>query len=236
MQTTLVHRSEIVDTDNPEEDDAGKVRLSYRNARNQKIVLMLRIPHDVLIRLSTRPRKWLCYAAYTICGVVGTLFLCDEGGELSNVDLEGDVNQNDHFVYHFNDPPNFVDPQARGPKRSSPSVSTRSRERNSELRGYYGGCPFTRIPDEGGCHCCHLIPHSKGDDVSTYMHANYIRPTLLFQYLAKILRSRGDSIAMDIDDPRNMILLNTLLHSYFDVVRSIAFMRVGETFLSIPCS
>ena len=155
--------------------EAGKVHLSYFNARHQETVPLLYIPHNVLVTLSTRPRKWLCYAAYTICGVVGALFSCDEHEELSAVDLEGDVNENDHFVYRFSDAPKFVDPQARGPKRSSQSVSTRSREGNSDVRDYYGGCPFSRIPDGSGCHCCHLIPHSKGDDVSKHWFTRYMQ-------------------------------------------------------------
>ncbi|KAF8313310.1 uncharacterized protein EI90DRAFT_2950177 [Cantharellus anzutake] len=183
------------------------VQLSFDDGLQKK--LLLRIPHDILITLSARPRKWLCYATYAICGITGALFFHDND---KPADLDGGVDGEDHFVYRLSGDPAFVDWDARvGTYDWVPT--TRKSPTYSELQKYYGGCPFTKMDSEV-CAGCHLIHRAKGSN-----------------YLRDILSDHHDPIQdMGIDDPRNMLLLAPQLHSYFND-NSVAFLRTPNEFL-----
>lgn len=141
--------------------DTEKVRLSFSSGNDDQpeITRLLRVPHSDLNTLSTKPRKWLCYAAYVICGATGTLW----DTENTVVELEGDVNPGDHFVYHLDAKAEFVDWKARDRTHSEASF-TSQRTVVGLLREYYGGCPFTKVY-ETTCQCCHLIPRAKKNEV-----------------------------------------------------------------------
>ena len=127
---------------------------------------LLHIPHDRMRLYSLKPRKWLLYLASFILGTDGTLRFLDGDEDLAEGGMDEEINPGDHYVFCFDGVPKFLDYLLRGNRhdRSSPT-STRSRVVPIELKEYYGGCPFSLVPTML-CDVSHLIPFTKGDDVS----------------------------------------------------------------------
>ena len=124
---------------------------------------LLEIPYNLVGLYSTKPRKWLLYCGYAISGSEGVLRFSGDNNN-SNVDLEQGINPGDHYIYRSNKRSVLVDIGLRDKTRST-SVS-QSRPLVDNLCLYYGGCPFSHVM-EFACQACHLVPHAKGDEVSS---------------------------------------------------------------------
>ncbi|EJC97715.1 uncharacterized protein FOMMEDRAFT_171619 [Fomitiporia mediterranea MF3/22] len=175
---------------------------------------LLHIPHDRMRLYSLKPRKWLLYLASVILGIDGTLRFLNGDEDFTEGEMDEDVGPGDRYVFCFDGEARFLDYLLRTTRHDrSSSTSTRSRVVPSELKEYYGGCPFSHLPP-GICEACHLIPFTKGDD-----------------YLHRLLASRGEpDDTMTIDDYQNQIVMRRDLHAGFDREKCVAFLKTPNKF------
>jgi HNH endonuclease len=101
--------------------------------------------------------------------------------------------------------------------------------RNDVMRRDGPSCVVTQLAEEG-CDAVHLIPQSKGNEVSFVINShNYWM--MLFQYIKGVIkcRSPGDNSApprgVGIDDVRNGMMLQKTLHLMLGK-GAVAFMKV----------
>ncbi|KAL5476786.1 hypothetical protein ACEPAI_2972 [Sanghuangporus weigelae] len=199
--------------ENASDFDRETIILSLKCEDDPRPVSLLRIPRQTIDLYSTKPRKWLLYVVTVICGVEGKLRYLNANEDIEDQEMEDMVNGGDSFIFHLSGEPNFLDWHLRDYGSSRSSVTSQSREMPSELKDYYGECPFTSVPIPF-CRACHLIPFHKGDE-----------------YLRKVLRAWGDpDDEITIDSTRNMIVLNALLHTAFDK-KTIGFLKTSNRFL-----
>ncbi|KAL5533609.1 hypothetical protein ACEPAG_69 [Sanghuangporus baumii] len=196
-------------------DDESKISLSYMHiGYHPSPIPLMHVPHESMELYSLKPRKWLLYVAANICGITGTLRFFTGSEDLTEQEMEEDVNPGDHYVFCYVGEAHFLDWMLRDIPCSESTTSDRSSAVPEELKDFYGGCPFTRMPPEI-CDACHLIPVVKGDD-----------------YLHRLLASFGEpDDTMGIDDHQNMIMMNKNLRAAFDIMKSVAFLRTPNKFL-----
>lgn len=81
------------------------------------------------------------------------------------------------------------------------------------------------------CDACHILPHAKGSTVRPY-DSSYSGFLTLIKYMLNLVKHRGGTYGsadlddlVDIDDTRNGLLLNVLLHRPFGASK-MAFLKV----------
>lgn len=162
-------------------DDVGKVLLSFLrpnagpDAKAPTLVLLLRIPHEVIELYCLKPRKWLHYVATIICGIQGKLRFKGGSEDITDQDMEQGVDGGDHFIFRLSGEASLMDVSLRFRGNDSRTVSSRSRVVPPDLSRMYGGCPFTKVRVRL-CQACHIIPFNKGDEVSNH-YAVYLSNT-----------------------------------------------------------
>jgi len=142
------------------------IRLHLRTQDNNWI-LALEVPHGVIQRLSHRPLKWLRFVAFAILGARGHLSHVPDGPTVNYNDVALDVNYyySPEGEYHLVDLYGFND-RITGSSGSSGSVLSESRVNFCDgVRGRDGHCVVTEI-HYLLCDAAHILPHSKGDEVS----------------------------------------------------------------------
>ena len=127
----------------------------------------------------------------------------------------------------FSDEPRLVDVDAADDRTSNASDLT-IRRSDSDFRTDVverdGTCVMTndivRL-----CTACHILPHAKGSNVRPYQSSMALSD-LLIKYISNVIRHRdGPDDINDINDTRNGLLLNSLLHIPFGAI-SMAFLKV----------
>ncbi|KAK0441720.1 uncharacterized protein EV420DRAFT_1278611 [Desarmillaria tabescens] len=161
----------------------------------------LEIPIDRLTELSSKPYRWLCYAGYCIMGVEGSLSFSptDLGRVGFDYDAPFESTLTCGLYFHPGGPIFPIDPDFE-----EGSVTTLSEDQSSTFRTSIierdGTCIVTNNPPPY-CEAVHLIRQSKGSE-----------------YIERFTQRRGDGpgdIITDIDDPRNGLLVNRMLHVAF---------------------
>jgi len=137
----------------------------------------LRIPIDKCYQLAVHPLKWVHYLGYAIFGRRGYLSLSRTGPPITN--YTGDIEAQAYyfrsdgklefhgviFAHVVLEEPRLVDDQAINDRMSDTSDVT---ERTANFRlGIVDRDETCRGTSEQAMHCtaCHIIPHSKGDNV-----------------------------------------------------------------------
>lgn len=118
------------------------------------------------------------------------------------------------------------------------AVTTRREVFRQRIISRDGGCVMTGAAAEH-CEACHIIPHSKGDEVCSEYLLNDPKNLLYSKYIMNLANDRNPTLVPPFDginDSRNGLLLHSSLHNPFEASR-IAFLRVGNfnAFLTIYC-
>ncbi|KAI9568616.1 hypothetical protein HD554DRAFT_2314212 [Boletus coccyginus] len=184
---------------------------------NESSKVALSIPLAQSKTFAVKPLKWLRYLGFIIYGRQGYISKSMNGPEL---DYSEEI---EALSYYFisDGEPRFVDVDAMDNKTSSTSdISIAAAGFRSALIERDGTCVFSGAPVYPFCQACHLIPHSKGDD---YMSS-------LFDHRREMY---GPMDPLDgINDPRNGILLNNMIHVSFDT-GGIAFLMTPNFALTV---
>jgi hypothetical protein len=130
---------------------------------------LLTIPVADVSRYSTKPLKWIRYAMAAVAGCQGDLVIYTEDetnhkGQTLPLNLEDTAPQHRNLRFIPGGPISFIDVDGLNHLKSSQvTTSSRARFRN-DIVERDGSCVITGL-EEDGCDACHLIPHSKGDEV-----------------------------------------------------------------------
>jgi hypothetical protein len=127
--------------------------------------LALSIPLAKCRDLAVRPLKWLRFLGYAIYGQEGYLSMSDAGPPIDDYAADIAAHGSYYFISEGKGPPRLVDVDAMDGRTSDASEL-------SDLRADFRD----RIVDRDGtcvstgeqaslCTACHIIPHSKGDNV-----------------------------------------------------------------------
>ncbi|KAF8523457.1 hypothetical protein BU17DRAFT_63749 [Hysterangium stoloniferum] len=177
----------------------------------------LQIPLDTIESLCLKPRKYLCYLAWSILGVEGSLALESDGDSIST---DGDLDSGGIY-YYITDTNSYqaVDLEVIKMRTSMPSEPTQSRnEFRNNLLERDGFCVWTGgAPDIGAG--LHIIPFSRGSKWFQLIVGN--RPN----YSEDV----GD--LDDINDIRNGVFATPTAHYVFDS-RRIAIVKTPNRYLS----
>ncbi|KAF8523455.1 hypothetical protein BU17DRAFT_63747 [Hysterangium stoloniferum] len=170
----------------------------------------LQIPLDTIESLCLKPRKYLRYLAWSILGVEGCLALESGGDSIGN---NGDLDSGG-FYYYITDTNSFqaVDLAAIKMRTNVPSETTQSRNEfcnNLLERDVF--CAWTGI-DPDMATGLHIIPFNRGSEWFRLIVGN--RPN----YSEDV----GD--LDDINDIRNGVFANSMIHNVFDSHR-IAILK-----------
>ncbi|KIJ24941.1 hypothetical protein M422DRAFT_274190 [Sphaerobolus stellatus SS14] len=194
---------------------------------------LLRIPRSLINTFSTRPLKWLRFAAYTVTGISeGDLFKCNKPAHASDIEKERILDYEDD-EYDLTEGPiyyskegatvDFVHPNVFDGRTSSSRflVSTSSISRVSnllkEVQVRDGGyCVLTQRPFAWGCDPAHIIPRSKGNKLIQNITQRRCMTT----------GNEEEEPVDEIDDFRNIFLLRKDMY--------IMFWRKSLAFLVTP--
>ncbi|KZT00283.1 uncharacterized protein LAESUDRAFT_560332 [Laetiporus sulphureus 93-53] len=178
--------------------------------------LALQIPAEELSVFSLCPPRWMAYLAFTITGCRGVLL----GPDLTPVDLDDstsiDISQNNNYYYRHEGDLSPVDLaierrciwDSSSDSGRCGDFASRVTERDGNTCVLSGGPPLA-------CDAVHLIRFSLGDEYITHLTTKR--------------KIGNDPIIKEIDDVRNGILVNCLIHRYLG--RSAAFLKVPNLFL-----
>ncbi|EJC98179.1 uncharacterized protein FOMMEDRAFT_143292 [Fomitiporia mediterranea MF3/22] len=175
-------------------------------------VPLLRIPYNVILLYSTKPRKWLLYCDRAICGVDG--HLRSAATDISQEDMDDGVKPDDHYVYHLHGDPNYVDKTLNDRPTSWDSWSDRSHTIPDAFEAYYGGCPFTKTVIVA-CKVHHLIEHANDDD-----------------YYRNIIASRnGREAPINVGEKQNILVMSANIHILSLRAKTVAFLKTPNSIL-----
>ena len=214
---------------------------------------VLSIPLDDCQRFAIHPLAWLRYVAFTIYGNEGNIFLKPDGEE--EVDyLELNIQPGDYyyvsqgesyfgvqrFLVHLQMlEPFLLDPDLMDDRTSldGSQMSTARGDFAQRVKGRDGTCVMTGDADYPVA--CHIIPHAKGHEVRFEYLWNRFKSSFQGQYIINLIHHRHENLDPPLDninDTRNGILLNILLHSSFGVSKC-AFLQVSYRIQSSlsPC-
>ena len=125
----------------------------------------------------------------------------------------------------------LLDPDAMDDRTSTASsFSTRRANFREDLLDGDETCVITGS-EPFGCEGCHIIPHAKGDQVSSETSSTIFTPDFPMKYIKNLAVYRGNLDLDDINDPRNGLLLYTGLHRVFGLSQ-LAFLQVSYDYHS----
>ncbi|KAI9449291.1 hypothetical protein HD554DRAFT_2290294 [Boletus coccyginus] len=194
----------------------------------------LSIPLAESKTFAVKPLKWLRYLGFIIYGRQGYISKFMNGSELdyteeiearsyyfvSDGELDFYTLRSFLTLLTFSGEPRFVDVDAMDNRTSSASdISTGTTGFRAALVERDGTCVLSGFPPSF-CHACHLIPHSKGDS-----------------YMSSVFNHRREMYGLvdpldGINDSRNGILLNAILHTALDA-GDIAFLMTPNFALTV---
>ncbi|KAK0443348.1 uncharacterized protein EV420DRAFT_1027101 [Desarmillaria tabescens] len=155
----------------------------------------LEIPLHRLSEFSLKPYRWLCYAGYCIMGAEGSLSFDPDSTEF---DYDAPLRPCDLY-YHAHGPIFPIDPDLENASKTSYSTGlSDSSPLKTLILERDESCVATNI-DASYCRAAHLIVQSQG--------SQYIR-----MYTEGRSGGKDEDVIDDIDDPRNGLLVNVLLH------------------------
>jgi hypothetical protein len=130
----------------------------------------------------------------------------------------------------FSDDPRLVDVYAMDDRTSDASdLTSRRADFRQGVIARDSTCVITGQPPNL-CDACHIVPHSKGNNVRPLKFYDLAMFSFFNKYMSNAVRHRGgtdDPVnnLNDIDDIRNGLLLNKLLHVFIGTGES-AFLMV----------
>jgi hypothetical protein len=165
----------------------------YLNIEDRQ-VLALSIPFSDIERLSLRPVKWLRYVTFAVCGAHGDLSATPNGPPVKydSISLAGPIAESYYYTFQgksiFTDlklvarrqylvfmpgDHHLIDHNAMNDRMTSSVKTLRSSRFRDEVMARDGSrCVFTRA-DGDICDAAHIIPKSKGDEVSSFIASSY---------------------------------------------------------------
>ncbi|KAK0191689.1 hypothetical protein F5146DRAFT_1198131 [Armillaria mellea] len=158
----------------------------------------LEIPVHRLAEFSLKPYRWLCYAGYCIMGTEGGLSFNQDS---TDFDYDAPFHPSDLY-YHTHGPIFPIDPDVENASKTSYESDS------SDVT------PFFKVPifeRDKSCVATALDPRY-------YRAAHLIMQSQGSQYIRMITEGRsggrgGDNDVVDVvDDPRNGLLVNAILH------------------------
>ncbi|KLO05419.1 hypothetical protein SCHPADRAFT_727113 [Schizopora paradoxa] len=163
------------------------------------------IPRVDFKNFTTFPLKWLRFLGFTIYGAEGHISLAVDGEPVNDSVGVDDVNLLSNTYYYVSQaPPKVFDVINAMDSRSS--VGSTSSLRDGSFREKIllrdVRCTMNATQDVQKCHACHIIPHSKGDD--------------LIKELTSTYAATDTEIVDDINDVRNGLLLHESIHPLLD--------------------
>ncbi|KAG5640052.1 hypothetical protein DXG03_001515 [Asterophora parasitica] len=196
-----------------------KLEIKISLARPQEAPIpLLSIPRSDVERLACLPFRWLRYVVFAICGAHGDI----HGNATGVVDYDRTEVPSDENEYRYvpsaSEQYAFIDPEGWNDKITSSALTDRRRTFREDIIQRDGPACIVTAAAGGECDAAHLIPKSKGD-----------------VYLERVmeLRSRGENIEGGINDIRNGVLVNTLLHRKL-ARAEVAFIRTTPDGLLRP--
>ena len=210
--------------------------------------LALSIPLAECGNYVVNPLKWPRFIGYAICGREGYFSTSQGGTEIG--DYTADIEARQYYfiskgksdcdttkalpsLLTLLGEPRLVDVDAMDDRTTDASDLT---ERRTDFRRRViardNSCLLTADP-VFVCDACHILPHSKGDNVRSSLLSNVL--TFRPKYISNVLyhRSRTNNSVDDFDDgindPRNGLLLTATLHRLLGAPKS-AFLKVSCLF------
>lgn len=202
----------------------------------------LTIPLDTCTNFAQFPLPWLSYLGFTVCGREGHISNSANGPKIAYRPTEPTPVITPGIYYyiaggesHFGSlgslsppmlDPLWLDPEAMNDRTSYSSArSACSQNFRRDVINRDLTCAMTDGPADN-CQACHIILHSRGDQVSPGSFQAYPSPKYISN-LADYREVLVDPPLESINDIRNGLLLYIALHRPFGPESQIAFLRVS---------
>jgi hypothetical protein len=205
----------------------------------------LTIPLETCTRFAAHPLPWLSHLGFCLCAREGYISNSDNGSEIEYRGGRGSPAITPGIYYYIiaagasyscildifsplKLDPLWLDEDVMNDRTSFESASTaRRQDFRQDIIDRDGTCVVTGASPRY-CQACHIIPHSRGDEVS--LNIPSVAPSLFeSKYISSIAVDREEYVEPpleSINDTRNGLLIQISLHLPFGE-SSIAFLRVS---------